>query len=162
MQTQLLQTIAQSVLNNPHQAPPIDKRGEFMKRHPPTFSLTSEPLEADDWLRAVERPLDIAQCDDHEKVLFAFSQLQGTAQDWWESYQYGCPNNVGQITLKEFSESFRSYHIPTGVVELKPDEFWALKQGSMTVCEYHDMFTQLSRYALEEVDSDVKKQKNAF
>ena len=30
-QTQLLQTIAQSVLNNPHQAPPIDKRGEFKK-----------------------------------------------------------------------------------------------------------------------------------
>ena len=31
MQTQLLHTIAQSVLNNPHQAPPIDKRGEFKK-----------------------------------------------------------------------------------------------------------------------------------
>ena len=30
-QTQLLQTIAQSVLNNPHQAPLIDKRGEFKK-----------------------------------------------------------------------------------------------------------------------------------
>ena len=54
MQTQLLQTIAQSVLNNPPQAPPIDKRGEFMKGHPPTFSHTSEPLEADDWLGVVE------------------------------------------------------------------------------------------------------------
>ena len=43
-QTQLLQTIAQNVLNNPHQAPPIDKRSEFMKGHPPTFSHTSEPL----------------------------------------------------------------------------------------------------------------------
>ena len=38
MLTQLLQTIAQSVLNHPHQAPPIDKYGEFMKGHPPTFS----------------------------------------------------------------------------------------------------------------------------
>ena len=47
-QTQLLHTIAQSVLNNPHQEPPIDKHGEFMKGHPPTFSHTSEPLEADD------------------------------------------------------------------------------------------------------------------
>ena len=54
-QTQLLQTITQSVLNNPHQAPPIDKRGEFMKGHPPTFSHTREPLEADDYLRVVER-----------------------------------------------------------------------------------------------------------
>ena len=47
-QTQLLQTIAQSVLNNPHQAPPTNKRSEFMKGHPPTFSHTSKPLEADD------------------------------------------------------------------------------------------------------------------
>ena len=94
MQTQLLQTIAQSVLNNPHQAPPINKCGEFMKGYPSTFSHTSEPLEADDWLRAVERQLDIAQCVDHEKVLFVFGQLQGAAQDWWESYQYGRPNNA--------------------------------------------------------------------
>ena len=58
------------MLNNPHQAPPIDKHGKFMKGHPPTFSRTSEPLEGDDWLRAVERQLDIAHCDDHEKVPF--------------------------------------------------------------------------------------------
>ena len=63
------------MLNNPHQAPPNDKRVEFMKGQPPTFSHTSEPLEADDWLRTVERQLDIAQCDDHEKVLFASDQL---------------------------------------------------------------------------------------
>ena len=47
-QTQLLQTIAQSVLNNPQEAPPIDKRSEFMMGHPPIFSHTSNPLEADD------------------------------------------------------------------------------------------------------------------
>ena len=85
-QTQLLQTIAQRGLNNPHQASPIDQRGKFMKGYPPTFSHTSEPLEAIDWLRTVERQLDIAQCDDHEKVLFASDQLQGAAQDGWESY----------------------------------------------------------------------------
>ena len=64
-QTQLLQTIAQSVMNNQHQAPPIDKHSEFMKGHPLTFSHASDPLEVDDWLRAVERQLNIAQCNDH-------------------------------------------------------------------------------------------------
>ena len=54
MQTQLLQTTAQSVLNNPQETPPIDKRGEFMKGCPSTFFHTSKPLEADDWLRAME------------------------------------------------------------------------------------------------------------
>ena len=54
-------------------------------------------------------------------------------------------------------ENFKTYHIPTGEVELKQDEFRALKQGSMIVCEYRDTFTQLSRYAPEEVDNDAKK-----
>jgi hypothetical protein len=45
------------------------------------------------------------------------------------------------------------------LIELKQDEFQALKQGSMTMCEYRNMFTQLSCYALEEVDNDAKKQK---
>ena len=46
----------------------------------------SDPLQADDWLRAVERQLDIAQCDDRERVLYAAGQLRGVALDWWESH----------------------------------------------------------------------------
>ena len=56
-------------------------------------------------------------------------------------------------------ENFKTYHIPAGEVELKQDEFQTLKQGSISVCEYHNRFTQLSHYALGEVDSDAKKQK---
>ena len=36
MQIQLLQTFIQNALNNPHQAPSSDKRGEFMNEHPLT------------------------------------------------------------------------------------------------------------------------------
>jgi hypothetical protein len=46
-------------------------------------------LYANDWLHAVERQLEIAQCDDHEKVLYASEQLQGEALDWWESFRNG-------------------------------------------------------------------------
>ena len=74
-------------------------------------------------------------------MLYASGQLQGTTQDWWESFEYGHPNNAPAITWQEFKENFRSYHIPVGLIELKQDEFRALKQGSMSVCEYRDMFT---------------------
>ena len=48
-----------------------------------------------------------------------------------------------------------------GVAKLKnkQDEFLNFKQGSMSVCEYCNRFTQLSRYAPKEVDIDAKKQK---
>jgi hypothetical protein len=54
--------------------------------------------------------------------------------------------------------AFRSHHVPQGVIELKK-EFQDLKQESMMVSEYVTCFTQLSRYAPNDVDTDEKKQK---
>jgi hypothetical protein len=45
-----------------------------------------------------------------------------------------------------------------GVMKLKKKEFDDLKQGSMTVSEYATCFTQLSCHALDNVDTDEKKQ----
>ena len=73
-------------------------------------------------------------------MLYASGQLQGEAQDWWESFEYGRPANAPHVTWQEFRENFRSYHILEGLIELKQEEFRALKQGSMFVAEYHDKF----------------------
>jgi len=162
MQAQLMQTMMDRLENQPAVIPPPvqvrDKRREFMKGCPPIFTHASDPLEADDWLRAVEKQLNIAQCNEMEKVLYASRQLQGAAQEWWKSYQYGRPNNAPPVTSREFTESFRSYHIPEGLIELKQEEVRALKQGSMTVSKYRDKFAQLSCYAPGEVAKDSDKQ----
>ena len=42
-------------------------------------------------------------------------------------------------------------------MKLEKKEFLALKQGSMSVVEYHDKFIQLSWYASTEVDEDGKR-----
>jgi hypothetical protein len=44
------------------------------------------------------------------------------------------------------------------VIKLKKKEFQDLNQGSMSVSEYVTPFTQLSRYAPNDVDTDEKKQ----
>jgi hypothetical protein len=51
----------------------------------------------------VEKQLDIAQCNDMEKVLYASGQLQGAAQDWWDSFKFGRPANAAPITWVEFT-----------------------------------------------------------
>jgi hypothetical protein len=43
-------------------------------------------------------------------------------------------------------------------MKLKKKEFLSLTQGNMAVSEYRDRFTQLSRYAPKEVDTDEKHQ----
>jgi hypothetical protein len=119
------------------------------------FSHAADPLQADDWLRSVERQLDVAQCDDRERVLYAAGQLQGSALDWWESY---LARDRDALTLVQFRERFRNHHIPAIVMKMKPKEFLALKQGAMTVTEYRDCFLQLARYAPAEVANDGDKQ----
>jgi hypothetical protein len=54
-------------------------------------------MEVEDWLKSIEKKLEIAQCNDYEKVLFVTHQLFGTAADWWETYCNSHPN-VGAIT----------------------------------------------------------------
>jgi hypothetical protein len=78
-QTQLLQNMAnnmaamQAQINQnqqqPPQQPPRDKHREFMSHCPPVFTHATDPLEAEDWLKTVEKMLTITQCTDREKVL---------------------------------------------------------------------------------------------
>jgi hypothetical protein len=90
-------------------------------------------------------------------VLYAAGRLTVQAADWWDAYSTAHPNR-NNITWQEFRDNFRTYHIPSGVIKLKQKEFLALKQGNMSVTEYLDKFTHLSRYAPDEVNTDPKRQ----
>jgi hypothetical protein len=143
----------------PPPVPPWDKHREFMSHKPPTFSSSPDPLHADDWLKSVEKMLNIAQCSDREKVLYASSRLTGPATDCWDSYT-AAHDAANTITWTEFATQFRNYHIPAALMKIKKKEFLSLKQGNMSVSEYRDKFIQLSRYAPDEVADDERKQEH--
>jgi hypothetical protein len=63
-----------------------EKLIEFLRTKPPTFGRSVNPLDADDWLRAILRELEPFNCEDRDKVLLAAHQLTGTALAWWENY----------------------------------------------------------------------------
>jgi hypothetical protein len=93
-----------------------------MSHKPPTFSSSPDPLQVDDWLKTMDKMLDIAQCTDRGKVLHASGRLTGLAADWWDSY---CVSHVAAntITWVEFSTQFRNYHILAGLMKIKKKEF---------------------------------------
>jgi hypothetical protein len=163
MQAQMLQTMQQTLVNMQAaqpQAPPLpprDRLGEFQRTKPPTFSQAVEPMDADDWRKSVEKKLQVVQCNNHEKVLLASHQLSGPAADWWDAY-VEAHEEPESINWPEFRAAFRAHHVPQGVIKLKKKEFQDLKQGTMSVNEYITKFTQLSRYAPHEVDTDEMKQ----
>jgi hypothetical protein len=94
-QNQLMQVVLQTLNHlQPNQQvhqqqppPPYSRLGKFWRTCPTTFSQAKDPMEAEDWLKSIQKKLEIAQCTDWEKVLFAAHQLFGTIVDWWETYR---------------------------------------------------------------------------
>jgi hypothetical protein len=123
------------------------------------FSSTTYPLEADDWITTIKEKLDMVQCNDSEKALYAFGQLIGAASEWWNSYING-HEQPESIVWKEFKNNFILHHTPVSAMKLKSKEFLNLKQGQMTVTEYGDKFIQLSLYAPRSSESDKKKREH--
>src|SRR3954465_7721489 len=153
-QTRLLECIAQ---NTSRQQDSVVTIQDFILLNPPVFRCPSEPLDANDWLRSLERKLETAHVAPGDRVLFAAYFLEGATLQWWENFL--AMQLVGHVvTWKEFSDDFRGYHIPDQLMERKREEFCNLTQGKMSVQEYRSEFTHLARYAQEEVSTDAKKQ----
>jgi hypothetical protein len=126
MQTQLMQTVIQMVtaMQQQQQAcpppppPPQNWLAEFLWMSPPQFNVTRDPLEADDWLKAIEKKLLIAQCTEREKVFFVAHQLYGPVVDWWDAY-FASHLDAETITWTEFKDSFHAHFILASLIELK-------------------------------------------
>nr|AAX95140.1 retrotransposon protein, putative, Ty3-gypsy sub-class [Oryza sativa Japonica Group]ABA92431.1 retrotransposon protein, putative, Ty3-gypsy subclass [Oryza sativa Japonica Group] len=114
-------------------------------------------MEANDWLRAIEKKLNLLQCNDQEKVAFATHQLQGPASAWWDNYVVTRPDAT-KGTWVEFCQNFRKPQIPEGIMAQQKREFHALQQGTRTVTEYLHEFNRLVLYAPEDVRTDAEKQ----
>ena len=136
----------------------MDRLARFLRLRPNKFSSASEPMEADDWLRSVNKDLVTCECTDAEKIRFTAHLLEGPAGMWWETYQLTHP--IATLDWDTFREGFRNAHISSGIMNVKKDEFRALRQGGRTLKEYMDDFSTLSRYAPDEVNTDAKRRES--
>jgi hypothetical protein len=75
-------------------------------------------MDADDWLKTIEKKLRVVQCNNREMVLFASHQLEGPAADWWDAY-VEAHEEPEIINCQEFRNSFRTHLVPFGMMKLK-------------------------------------------
>jgi isochorismate synthase EntC len=128
MEAQMPQTMQQTMVNMQNvqpQAPPSlsrDRLVDFQRTNPPTFSHAVESMDADDWLKSVEKKLQVVQCNNCEKVLLASDQLSGPAADWWDAY-IEAHREPESINWPEFRATFRAHHVPQCVIKPKKKEF---------------------------------------
>jgi hypothetical protein len=153
-QTRLIEVLTRSLENQrPGGGRPQDRMGEFLRLKPPTFAGSSNPLDADDWLRTIKRKMEAIACPENQRVQLAAHQLSGMALAWWDTFSEA----VRDATWAEFETAFREHHVPQGIVQLKEDEFRELTQGGRSVSEYVHKFTELARYAPEDVSTEARK-----
>jgi hypothetical protein len=153
-QTQLIDVLTRSLENQrPNGGRPQDRMGDFLRLKPPTFAGSSNPLDADDWLRTIKRKLEAIGCPENQRVQLAAHQLSGMALAWWDTFNAA----VRDATWTEFETAFREHHVPQGIVQLKEDEFRELTQGGRSVSEYVHKFTELARYTPDDVSTEAKK-----
>ncbi|GJM99833.1 hypothetical protein PR202_ga16970 [Eleusine coracana subsp. coracana] len=138
-------------------APQNSSYSDFLATRPPTFSSTTEPMEAENFLRMLESKFGLLNCTPVQKTLFAAQQLHGAAGAWWANHVASVGTDR-QITWDEVQGCVPCAHyIPAGLVRRKAREFAALKQGNRSVEEYCEEFNRLALYAPEQVDTPAKR-----
>src|SRR4051812_29625716 len=136
----LLEVIAR---NTTQQRNELVTLNDFIRLHPPVFSYSTEPLDADDWLRSIERKLQAGHVADGDKVNYTAYHLEGASSSWWENYLNMRP--AGPPTVwNEFCTAFHEHHIPKGLMDRKREEFCNLTQGRRSVDEYNREFNRLA------------------
>jgi hypothetical protein len=133
---------------------------DFSETRPPLFVKAEDPLEADEWVRVIEQKFGLIRCTETQKPLFVAQQLRVPARTWWGNYVAIQPTGH-QVTWDEFKLAFCEHYIPEGVLHMKQEEFMRLKQGGDTVMQYLNKFNHLSQYAIDQVNTNLKK-KNCF
>ena len=122
-----------------------------------SFHGTQDPVEAQSWLKEMEKAFTLAIVDDNKKVDCVSPFLKGEANYWWESARALEEGEV--ISWDRFKKVFLDKYFPRYMQTQMELKFFELKQGGMSVGEYEKKFTELARFVGDYVDTDEKRVK---
>jgi hypothetical protein len=125
-----------------HQQPRESSYLDFLATQPLLFTETTDPFEANHWLRMTESKFRLLHCSEFQKTLFVAQQLRGSASAWWATYTATIQDNH-QVLWNELCMAFRERQISVGIMRRNLQEFLDLPQGSNSVYEYIKKFNYL-------------------
>ncbi|KAL5810498.1 hypothetical protein ACOSQ3_027211 [Xanthoceras sorbifolium] len=96
---------------------------QFRRLHPPSFEGTTNPLDAKEWLRELEKVFSFMNCTDNQKVACVVFMLKGDAGHWWEmaNRAQNVPDNP--ITWVRFKKFFNQKFFLEELRNEKESEF---------------------------------------
>ena len=125
--------------------PPEEQRGMIeraLKLGAKTYDGNGDPEAAYLWLDRVIEIYTVIGCSDEQKVLFSGFLIAARAKDWWEAIKRRHPTGV---TWDQFRKAFIDRFYPRSYQDAKIEEFFRLKQRSLTVTKYEQRFSKLMK-----------------
>ncbi|XP_042056264.1 uncharacterized protein LOC121800831 [Salvia splendens] len=157
------QTVEESVtqpIPSPPPPPPLVDREIvklFLGQKPPVFDGMGEPARAESWMRSVKPIFAILGCNDRERLTCVTYQLTEAADFWWDTRMKTMPREqAAGMTWVGFKTEIYNKYVPKSYRKEKASEFYNLTQGRMTVTEYDRALSSITRYALDQDDTDEK------
>ena len=129
---------------------------------PPSFSGTTNPLEAESWVFKMEKIFKFLGCTNCQKVNYATYMFEGPAHIWWTSVERLLLEGRGddaQISWAEFVKKFYEQYFTERFRDKQTTNFDKLVQGSMGVAQYEAKFTKLYRFAPHLVSTEALRVK---
>jgi len=111
-----------ATVNNPRRA-----LEQFQKLNPPAFKGGADPIQAEEWLRQIEKILDVMECTESQRVSFTSFMFQGEAERWWEMIKSGAKTLGKEISWNFLVKKFNEKYIPGVVKDKLAMEFQDLK-----------------------------------
>ena len=98
---------------------------DFKSVGPPEFKGTTDPIEAQTWVKEIEKAFVITNVEEGQKVAFATYLMKGEANFWWEANQARA--DIGNLTWERFKEIFFENYFPTSMQGRMEMRFLELK-----------------------------------
>ena len=122
------------------------------------FSHAVEPLDAQNWVEAIEKMFIQVRCPEDRKVSLATQFLEKEAWHWWLDLSRGMGEAADHLSWDQFTALFRERYISHAHVNRMREEFLSLQKGDdMTVMAFEQRFRELSYYVPDLVKTDQEK-----
>ncbi|KAH0755813.1 hypothetical protein KY290_026083 [Solanum tuberosum] len=134
---------------------------EFLRMNPPSFTGSSTIEDPENFIEELKKVFDVMHVADIERVELAAYQMKNVSRTWFDQWKGGRAEDAPPASWACFKEDFLGRFFPRELKEAKVQEFFTLKQDTLSVHEFGLKFTQLSHYAPEMV-ADMKSRMSLF
>ena len=142
--------------------PPLMTMREWQRLGLKTFSGSGGAIEADDWIRYMNKKFDTMVLTTQEKCLYASQQLVGEADLWWAEVRNSRGRLADPPTWEEFTSAFAIEYYPFSLTRTKEFELDALRQQDGELVEHYEKaFREICRF-LPDVNRDDQKKAWCF